>query len=142
MQRVGPAVTSHLEVSLKHMHVSFHICTSLSIYAPFFMHVRLFRTYARLFPCMHVSFGMPLTVSHEPACGHNSHSVEWQLTETFARDSCLAAHRDFDRKKPPFPGGFPIYYVPSSSTVRERTPLEECVPGSSRGVLTVLDNGI
>ena len=48
-----------------------------------------------------------------------------------------------DRKKPPPPGGVPIYYVPSSRTVCKRTPLEGFVPGSSRGVLlhTVLDEG-
>jgi len=42
-----------------------------------------------------------------------------------------------DRKKPPPPGGFPIYNVPSSrtGTVSKRTPLEEFVPGASRGVL-------
>jgi len=36
----------------------------------------------------------------------------------------------FDRKKPPPPGGVPIYYVPraSSRIVRKRTPLEE--PGT------------
>ena len=41
----------------------------------------------------------------------------------------------------PTPGGFSIYYVPSSRTVCKRTPLEGFVPGSSRGVLlhTVLD---
>jgi len=50
---------------------------------------------------------------------------------------------NFDRKKPPPPRGFPIYYVPSSKTVSKRTPLEEFVPGASRGVLllTVLDEG-
>ena len=49
----------------------------------------------------------------------------------------------FDRKTPPPPGGFPIYYVPSSRTVSERTPLEKIVQGASRGVLllTVLDEG-
>jgi len=48
-----------------------------------------------------------------------------------------------DRKKSPPPGGFPIYYVPSSRTVCKRTPLEGFVPGSSRAVLlhTVLDEG-
>jgi len=48
-----------------------------------------------------------------------------------------------DRKNPPPPGGFPIYYVPSSRTVSKRTPLEEFVAGASRGVLlvTVLDEG-
>jgi len=48
-----------------------------------------------------------------------------------------------DRKNPPLPGGFPISYVPSSRTVSKRTPLEEFVPGASRGVLllTVLDEG-
>jgi len=45
-----------------------------------------------------------------------------------------------DRKK----RRFPIYYVLSSRTVSKRTPLEEFVPGSSRGflLLTVLDEGI
>jgi len=41
----------------------------------------------------------------------------------------------FDGKNPPTPGGFPIYYVPLSRTVSKRTPLEEFVPGASRGVL-------
>ena len=46
-------------------------------------------------------------------------------------------------RNPPPPGGFPIYYVLSSRTVSKRTPLEEFVPGASRGVLflTVLDEG-
>jgi len=41
------------------------------------------------------------------------------------------------------PGGVPIYYVPSSRTVRNRTPLEEPGTNPSRGVLlhTVLDEG-
>jgi len=49
----------------------------------------------------------------------------------------------FDRQKPPPPGGFPIYYVPSSRTVSKRTPLEASGTNSSRGVLllTVLDEG-
>jgi len=44
-----------------------------------------------------------------------------------------------DRKKLPPPGGVPIYYV----LVCKRTPLEEFVPGASRGVLlhTVVDEG-
>jgi len=48
-----------------------------------------------------------------------------------------------DGKNPPPPGGFPIYYVPSSRTVCKRTPLEGFVPCSSRGFLlhTVLDEG-
>ena len=50
---------------------------------------------------------------------------------------------EVDRKKPPPPGGFPIYYVPSSKTVCKRTPLEEPGTNPSRGVLlhTVLDEG-
>ena len=58
-----------------------------------------------------------------------------------SRDDMYNTH--FDRKKPPPPGEFPIYYVPSSRTVSKRTPLEEFVPGASRGVLllTVLDEG-
>ena len=52
-------------------------------------------------------------------------------------------HTQVDRKKSPPPGGFPIYYVPSSRTVCKRTPLEGFVPGSSREALlhTVLDEG-
>ena len=48
-----------------------------------------------------------------------------------------------DRKKPPPPGGFPIYYVPSSRTVCKRTPLEEPGANPSKGILlhTVLDEG-
>jgi len=46
-------------------------------------------------------------------------------------------------RNPPPPGGVPLYYVPSSRTVSKRTPIEEFVPGASRGVLllTVLDEG-
>ena len=51
--------------------------------------------------------------------------------------------RLFARKNPPPPGGFAIYYVPSSRTVCKRTPLEAPSTNSSRGVLllTVLDEG-
>ena len=63
-------------------------------------------------------------------------SPEW------LQDNCLLRYY-FDRKNPHPPGGFPIYYVPSSRTVCKRTPLEEFVLGASRGVLlhTVLDEG-
>ena len=40
---------------------------------------------------------------------------------------------DFDRKKPPPPGEFPIYYIPSSRTVCKRNPLEESGTNYSRG---------
>ena len=43
-------------------------------------------------------------------------------------------HTQIDRKNPPPPGEFPIYHVPSSRARRKRTPLEEFVPGASRGV--------
>jgi len=48
-----------------------------------------------------------------------------------------------DRKKAPPPGGFPIYYVPSSRTVCKTTSIEEPGTNTSRGVLlhTVLDEG-
>jgi len=51
--------------------------------------------------------------------------------------------KEVDRKKPPPPGGFPIYYVPRSRTRRKRTPLEAPGTNSSRGVLflRVLDQG-
>ena len=47
------------------------------------------------------------------------------------------------KEPPPPPGGFPIYYVPSSRTVCKRTPLEGFVPCASKGVflLTVLGEG-
>ena len=49
-----------------------------------------------------------------------------------------------DPMNPPPPGGFPIYYVPSSRTVSRRTPLETPGTNPSRGILlvTVLDEGI
>jgi len=48
-----------------------------------------------------------------------------------------------DRKKPPPPGGFPVYYVPWSRTRRKRNPLEAPGINSSRGVLflRILDQG-
>jgi len=48
-----------------------------------------------------------------------------------------------DRKKKTLPGGFPIYYDPSSRTVSYRNPLEAPGTNSSMGVLllTVLDEG-
>jgi len=51
---------------------------------------------------------------------------------TLARDTHahLSIHILIERTTPP-PGGFPIYYVPSSRTVSKRAPLEECVAGAS-----------
>ena len=59
------------------------------------------------------------------------------------RGRCIQIHAYFDRKNPPSPGGFPVYYVPSSRTASKRTPLEEPRTNFSRGVLllTVLDEG-
>ena len=48
---------------------------------------------------------------------------------------CQTNFKGFDRKNPPPPGGFPIYYVPSSRTVCKRTPLEAPGTNSSREVL-------
>jgi len=63
-------------------------------------------------------------------------------------DHCRSSYRDFDRIQnstlnPPPPGGFPIYYVPSSRTVSKRTPLEAPGTNFSREVflLTDLDEG-
>ena len=59
-------------------------------------------------------------------------------------DSCMCSvthcYARWSKETPP-PGGFPIYYVPSSRTVCKRTPLEEPATNPSRGVLlhTVLD---
>jgi len=89
---------------------------------------------------------------------HNSHRVLQYVEEVAAccsklqrvAVSCFSYYpglapqnSQVDRKKPPSPGGFPMYYVPSSRTVCNRTPLEGFVTGSSRGVLlhTVLDEG-
>jgi len=60
----------------------------------------------------------------------------------FGVSAGLFLANSIERNLPP-PGGFPIYYVPSSRTVWKRTSLEGFVPGSSRGVLlhTVLDEG-
>jgi len=57
--------------------------------------------------------------------------------------TCMHTQLQVDRKKPPSPGGFPIYYFHSSRTVCKRTPLEEPGTNPSRGVLlhTVLDEG-
>jgi len=61
----------------------------------------------------------------------------------FSHIYICVSHIYVDRKKPLPPGGFPIYYVPSSKTVCKRTPLEEPGTNPSRGVLlhTVLDEG-
>ena len=58
-------------------------------------------------------------------------------------NTLLCILKQVDRKNPPPPAGFPIYYVPSSRTVCKRTPLEEPGTNPSRGVLlhTVLDEG-
>jgi len=63
------------------------------------------------------------------------------VTHTFVMHTINLGN--FDWKKTPPPGGFPIYYFPSSRTVCKRTPLEGFVKGSSRRVLlhTVLDEG-
>jgi len=70
-----------------------------------------------------------------------------ELSPNTAMHSCETVtqncHVHFDRKNPPLPRGFSIYYVPSSRTVCKRTPLEGFVPDSWRGVLlfTVFDEG-
>jgi len=57
--------------------------------------------------------------------------------------SCTHIDTHYDRKNPPPRGGFIVFFVPWSKTRRKRTPLEEFVPGASRGVLflRVLDQG-
>ena len=77
---------------------------------------------------------------------------QWRITAsllicvTYPRDMCDTTHtspiwcRDdicesCHTYEWPIPGGFPIYHVPWSRTRRTRTPLEEFVPGASRGVL-------
>ena len=56
---------------------------------------------------------------------------------------CLMIELQFDGKKPPPRGGFPIYYVLSSRAVCNRTPFEENGTNPSRGVLLhkALDQG-
>ena len=77
------------------------------------------------------------------------HKTDSSGRYSYIHDTCTHTRRlhiyaqDFDRKKPPPPGGFPIDYVPSSRTVCKRTPLEQIGTNPSRGVLlhTVLDEG-
>ena len=66
-----------------------------------------------------------------------------RLTWTVYATPLMTLTTDFDRKNPPPPGGFPIYYVPSSRTVSKRTPLEAPFTNSWSWVLllTVLDEG-
>jgi len=64
----------------------------------------------------------------------------------YYRLPCLVIYQQLSnliQSTPPPPGGFPIYYVPSSRTVSKRTPLEAPDTNSSKGVLllTVLDEG-
>ena len=58
------------------------------------------------------------------------HTYGWDTQHSILKDT-----QHSDRKKPPPPGGFPIYYVPSLRTVCKRTPLEEPGINPSRGVL-------
>jgi len=70
--------------------------------------------------------------------------LEVDFTHVLYKFSIHTQHNQHvDRKKPPPPGVFPIYYVPSSTTVSKRTPLEAPGTISARGVLllTVLDQG-
>ena len=83
----------------------------------------------------------PLSPSPVPAL---SLSKKTNARKTFPKFEDVAyGYTQVDRKKPPPPGGFPIYYVPSSRTASKRTPLEAPGTNSSRGVLlhTVLDEG-
>jgi len=63
-------------------------------------------------------------------------SLNHTLQHILQHISSPPVRHDFDRKKPSPPGGFPIYYIPSSRDVCKRTSLEGFVPGSSRGVLS------
>ena len=72
----------------------------------------------------------PGALVHPPPCG-------------FPRSGPQILFQQLDRKKAPPPGAFSIYNVSWSRTRRKRAPLEEFVPGVSRGVLSlqVLDEG-
>jgi len=85
-------------------------------------------------------------------CIHSHTHIHDMYTHTHALET-HGMHRDtrhenthiqniLIERNPP-PGGFPIFYVPSSRTVCKRTPLEEPGTNPSRGVLlhTVLDEG-
>jgi len=80
---------------------------------------------------------IPATIEDSKKSDRFTRDVKREVKSEVKRELTREVHR----KNPPPPGGFPIYYVPSSRTVCKRTPLEEFVPGSSRGVLllTVLD---
>jgi len=69
--------------------------------------------------------------------------VDTKTKKKKPRSTVWVAEYKVDRKNPPPRGGVSYYYVLSSRTVSKRTPLEEFVTGSSKGVLllTVLDEG-
>jgi len=95
--------------------------------------------------CLHRDYGdrgSPLYGDTlETECLHRDYG-DTETTDTWRQRVCTL-WRHSNRNKPPPPGAFHIYYVPSSRSVCKRTPLEGFVPGSSRGVLlhTVLDEG-
>ena len=80
-----------------------------------------------------------LTLSHYIYIVHAyiyTYSIMYVWLPVYANDY-LYMH--IDRKNLPPPGGFPIWYVPSSRTESKRTPYEDFVPGASRGVLLLTD---
>jgi len=98
------------------------ICNRLYIYTPRFVHLY---TKSR----QHTSLHQAPTHQHihQQPYIHVMHHTPLILIHTSVHQA--------NRKKPLPPGGFPIYYVPSSRTVSKRTPIEEFVPGASRGFL-------
>jgi len=105
-------------------------------------------THIRIHICrdsVHLWFWGPPSVSSRPLGSHLSiHHAVCVCACVFNHihsHHVMAWHSD--RKKPPPPGGFPIYYVPSSRNVCKRNPLKEPGTNPSRGVLlhTVLDEG-
>jgi len=68
------------------------------------------------------------TATHCNTLQHNATHCNTLRTPNFVRYLTKLATNLIERNPPP-PGGFPIYYVPSSRTVSNRTPLEE--PGTN-----------
>ena len=84
---------------------------------------------------LYITFPIRIYSPHQDILAHtiriqSANTLMWEYT-----CRCIKIQLQVDRNKPPPPGGFPIYYVPSSRTVSKRTPLEEPCTNPSRGVL-------
>ena len=115
-----------------HVYVTYECTRTCHTWMHTYMSMSIFDRWASINPRLHICLYIHVSMSiFEDMCTHVyiPPCIHWGILDYV------------NRKKPPPPGVFPIYYVPSSRTVNKRTLLEEFVPGSARGVLllTVLD---